>query len=242
MPIESNRESSKFSKQLDSIDAPSFSRRESERSIFRPDKIVLPARESFQKVKTRRYRDARFWKPAVNVTVYLGRQLLTFQIFPNYRKLIRYLLLLLLLLEPKSKVLSFSYFFLFIPAGREFSCHLNSKQPLSPRLKFYSLQNKFFVSNLGERVKIFQVSGLFTSILNLYCSKWRGCTTRDKCPFTPVSGQEIRGKRRRAIQARIITWKLVSYSFSTLFCLPFLRTHAIRAKTLEINYKLYPAT
>lgn len=62
--------------------APSFSRRESERSIFRPDKIVLPARESFQKVKTRRYRDARFWKPAVNVTVYLG-QLLTFQIFPN---------------------------------------------------------------------------------------------------------------------------------------------------------------
>lgn len=186
MPIESNRESSKFSKQLDSIDAPSFSRRESERSIFRPDKIVLPARESFQKVKTRRYRDARFWKPAVNVTVYLGRQLLTFQIFPNYRKLIRYLLLLLLLLEPKSKVLSFSYFFLFIPAGREFSCHLNSKQPLSPRLKFYSLQNKFLVSNLGERVKIFQVSGLFTSILNLYCSKWRGCTTRDKCPFTPV--------------------------------------------------------
>lgn len=144
--------------------------------------------------------------------------------FPSYRKLIRYLLPLPLplLLEPKSKVLNFSYFFLFYP-GREFSYHLNLKQLLSLRLKFYSLEKKFLVPNPWERPK--NLADIWIIYIHpkpvwWYYSKWRDCTTRDKCPFTVILRRDSR--EEKGARARIITLELVSYSFSTLLCLPFL--------------------
>lgn len=68
-----SRESSKFSKQLDSIDAPS-SHRQRERTIHFPagwDRLTDPWKLSESEntpPPPLRYRDARFWKPAVNVT------------------------------------------------------------------------------------------------------------------------------------------------------------------------------